>query len=65
MRGRHEHQQPSCRIADARFDHHCCPSAMYRSGFSAHGPLIRITDKIRAELNRKGEWLGAAVDGAT
>ena len=64
MRGRHEYQQPSRRVADARFDHHRCPSAMHRSGFSAHGTLIRITDKIRAELDRKGEWLGATVDGA-
>jgi hypothetical protein len=64
MRGRHEYQQPSRRIADARFDHHRCPSAMHRSGFSAHGTLIRITDKIRAELDRKGEGLGAIVDGA-
>ena len=64
MRGCHDHQQPSCRVADARFDHHGRPSAMHRSGFSAHCALIRIADKIRAELDRQGEWLGTAVNGA-
>ena len=64
MRGRHDHQQPPCRVADARFDHHCRPSAVHRSSFSAHCALIRIADKIRAELDRQGELLGATVDAA-
>ena len=64
MRSRHDHQQPLCRVADARFDHHGRPSAMHGSSFSAHGALIRIADKIRAELDRQGELLDAPADGA-
>ena len=65
MRGRHEYQQLPCRVADACFDHHCRPPAVRRSGFSTYCALIRIADKIRAELDRQGELLGAPVDDAT
>ena len=57
MRSRYDHQQPPCRVANARFDHHRRPSAVHRSGFSTHCALIRIADKIRAELDRQGEWV--------
>ena len=65
VRRGHDNQQPPSRVADTRFYHYCRPATMHGRGLGSHRALIGVAQEIRAELDSKGELLGAAVERAT